>query len=129
MKVKIGEPTVKCRNQYVAEVMFMHGDADGDTLWTLELQSLDDAFAIYKFDAAWSVLSSRERWKFIDRGDDKRLANLPGFDFLFGDIGGWPKDETTDGLLDPNRLAAYRWYKLFWYDEVGLKYNVEIVED
>lgn len=130
MHVKIGEPTVKYRSQYVAEVMFMEGDADGDTLWTLELKDLEEAYEIYKFAKAWKALGHNKQSAFRIRKDDEGLVKLPGFDFLFaGSIGMWPIEEATLEFFDEPRLQNFRWYKLFWYDETGLQYNVEIVEE
>ena len=126
----IGDPTVKYRSQYVAEVMFMEGDADGDTLWTLELKDLEEAYAIYRFDKAWNALSHRDKWVYRDRKDDDGLAKFPGFDFLFGgDVDKWPIEEATIDFFDKPRLQSFRWYKIYWHDETGLQYNVEIVED
>ena len=130
MKVKIGEPVVKYRSQYVAEVMFMEGDADADTLWTLELKDLDQAYSVYKFGEAWKALSHRDQWVYRDRKDDDGLAKFPGFDFLFaGDIETWPIEEATIDFFDKPRLQSFMWYKIYWYDETGLRHNVELVED
>lgn len=130
MKLSIGEPNVKYRNQFVAEVMFMEGDADGDELWTLKLKDLDEVFSVYTFGEAWKALGHREQWKYRERKDDVGLANLPGFDFLFGgDVDKWPIEEATIDFFDKPRLQSFRWYKIYWYDETGLQHNVEIVED
>lgn len=129
MKVKITGPVADSfRDTYVAEVRFMHGDADDETVHRVALVDLDGVYDLIQFDKEWNSLEYRAARNIIDGKDNAGLMGLPGFKTVFPDgLEDWPQDNTTWDLV-PERIAQYIGYSLFWYDGNGLKHNVEITE-
>ena len=115
---------------FVAEIMFMHGDADRDEIVEIPLDGYVGVEALCAFDKAWES-TSRNRRSEMRIGDAESLVSMPGFGVVFGTIEIWPLDCASPAEFDPipGRLSDYRYYKLFWYDEKGTKHPVEITEE
>jgi hypothetical protein len=129
MRLEIGGTVVSYRNVFVAEMQFMHGDADMFTQYEFVFDTLVGACEYVQFKDAWESLSHQERFKLRDRKNDDRLMSLDGFATVFGGyIENWPLDETTIDL-GLTRLANFWRGNLYYYDSEGVKHTVEIIRD
>ena len=133
MKVVVGKRVQqKYSDSYVAEIRFMHGDADA---YTEEEYTLDegDVLALKHFMDAYFKLPHNTRccehvviqglpyyWKIFTSAfdEDEWLSDrFPGEEY-------WPRDHTyLDSYASIDRLAFY------YYDDDGIKYHVSLEKE
>lgn len=133
MKVKVGDPVpVRYQDEYVAELRFMHGDADG---YSLEERTLDEegVLALARFMKAYVALPHNVRC--CNHG---KVRALPGYwrvftsaysrEELFSDsFPGeeyWPRD-----VAYGDSYASIDSQAIYYYSDTGIKHYITIEEE
>ena len=100
-------------NTYVFELKFTHGDYDVHTTENLKIDL--DAYLNNKLEETIVKLKELLSTNFYS-GPYMNLAHTIMED--------WPQDILSDG----NCYAKLEYWKLYWYDYLGNKYNTEILD-
>jgi hypothetical protein len=135
-KVKLPE----YRNNYMIEIEYMYGDADGDSADQIgPFDATNEAEMEELKDALITCKNMSEAYPHGRGGyDDYTERVAPGFDKWFN-----PEDyECETGKVNPFAIsmecdpicdghASFKNYDLYYYDEVGTKHNcsVKFLED
>jgi hypothetical protein len=119
MKLTISKPIPCHKNQYKFTINFMHGDADGESDYSIYVGKSDEAELI-KF------IEIIDKCKFLHDEIPEELAPYCDEDYE-GDeepkfYFEWPGDHTADYQF----LAGWDGYSLTYFDENGHEYDVKI---
>ena len=106
-------------NKYECVLEWMHGDADGKSESVYYFENTDDAIRAHKFVSPFYYYA-KNRVKTPRKSEDfMEKCNAVGIE--------WERDMTDtyyDGILA--KLVGIKWY---YYDENGVKYTVEWVNE
>lgn len=119
-KVKVPEVPI---DAYMVEVSIMHGDADHyDTLKLGPYQD-DKEIDVDLLHEIVNVLEAMGKAFPSGRGGTPEYSyrKVDGFEELLADE--WPHDITCWGSE-----ASFAGYKVYYYDESGIKYNVKVFD-
>jgi hypothetical protein len=120
MKLNVTDRIVGFKNCFIVEVEWMHGDAD---TYTTEVHKYTDEKELIQHLEFLNAIKDMFKWgmggtdayfKKMSEADQKKYIDFEGT--IPGDVTNYEKD------------AAYENHKVFWYDELGGKYNVEVTE-
>lgn len=117
MQFKIGKPVVikNPKSVYVLEFEVMHGDADG---YSTEVWEYSES---RKNDFIETLKVFKEIEKVKNGYEEEHYPEIEGYNEYVSE--NWPSDHTCSDYP-----AALQEYKIYYYDENGVKHHVELVE-
>lgn len=116
MKLRVNRSSGNLRtNEYEVKIEFMHGDADGESY---------ESYFFKQEKEVVKVLKELDKLKHLYRPDEEDYEHTKSkilYDLMGED---WPGDNTCDYQV----RAAYNGYEVFFYDDYGTKWPVEVLK-